>query len=66
MLSIFDRKMSVDVFRILEIMDQELLDKIYLIDDDHPLVYTYDADVCILSYLSEAKGLFKIIEGSIL
>jgi hypothetical protein len=62
----FDRKMNVDVFRISEIMDLELLDRIYLIDDDHPLVYTYDSDVYILGYLSDAKALFKIIEGSLL
>ena len=61
-----DRKMNVDVFRISEIMDPELLDRIYLIDDDHPLVYTYDTDVYILAYLSQAKALFEIIEGSLL
>jgi len=61
-----DRKMNVDVFRISEIIDLELLDRIYLIDDDHPLVYTYDTDVYILGYLSDAKALFKIIEGSLL
>ena len=56
-----DRKMNVDVFRISEIMDPELRARIYLIDDDHPLVYTYDTDVYILSYLSEAKALFEIV-----
>ena len=61
-----DRKMNVDVFRISEIMDPELLNKIYLIDDDHPLVYTFDTDVYILGCLSEAKVLFEIIEGSLL
>lgn len=61
-----DRKMIVDEFRISEILDRQLLDRIYLIDDDHPLVYTYDSAVYILGYLSEAKALFEIIEGSLL
>ena len=61
-----DRKMMIDVFRISEIIDSELLDRIYLIDDDHPLVYTKDTDVYIISYLSVAKALFKIVEGTML
>lgn len=62
----FDRKKNVDVFRVSEIMDPELLDRIFLIDDDHPLVYTFENDVYIISYLSEAKALFEIVEGTML
>ena len=61
-----DRKKNVDVFRISEIIEPELRDRIFLIDDDHPLVYTHNKDVHILSYLSVAKELFEIIEGALL
>lgn len=61
-----DRKKNDFVFRVSEIIDPELRERIYLIDDDHPLVYTLENDVYILSYLSDAKALAKNVGESLM
>jgi hypothetical protein len=56
---------NVDVFRLLEIKDPELQDRVSLLDEGYPLVNTCDNETYIFSYLSEVKVLTESVGESV-
>ena len=56
---------NVDVFRVSEIKDPELQDRIYLLDEGYPLVNTCDNETYIFSYLSEVKVFSESVGESV-
>jgi hypothetical protein len=56
---------NVDLLRVSEIIDPELEDRIYLLDEGYPLVNTCDNETYIFSYLSEVKVFSESVGESV-
>lgn len=56
---------NANVFRVSEIKDPELQDRVYLLDEGYPLVNTCDNETYIFSYLSEVKVFSESVGESV-
>ena len=59
------KKNNVDVFRVSEINDPELKERMYLLDQGYPLVNTCDNFSYVYSYLSEVKEFSETVGDSV-
>ena len=60
-----EKKDNVAVFRVSEINDPELKERIYLLDQGYPLVNTCDNGSYVYSYLSEVKEFSESVGDSV-
>jgi hypothetical protein len=60
-----EKKNKADVFRVSEIKDPELKERMYLLDQGYPLVNTCDKGSYVYSYLSEVKEFSESVGDSV-
>jgi hypothetical protein len=60
-----EKKDKVDVFRVSEINDPELKDRMFLLDQGYPLVHTCNNGSYVYSYLSEVKEFSESVGDSV-
>ena len=59
------KKNNVDVFRVSEINDPELKERMFLLDQGYPLVNTRDNVSYVFTYLSEVKEFSESVGDSV-
>ena len=55
----------VDVFRVSEIKDPELMSRTFLLDEGYPLIHACDDGEYVFSYLSEVKVLSETVTETV-
>ncbi len=60
-----EKKNNVDVFRVSEITDPELKERMFLLDQGYPLVNTRDNVSYVYTYLSEVKEFSESVGDSV-